>query len=76
MRPIESLRPQLQGLDGRDFGAYQSILGSYAYGRFQLDIVNIPKDRMHLLEQGLSVRSLSDPMPDFRMNSSIPKYDA
>jgi len=44
MRRIESLRPQLQGLEGKDFGAYQSILGSYTYSRFQLHVDQIPKD--------------------------------
>ena len=44
MRPIESLRGQLRGLDGRDYGAYQSLLGSYSYPTFELHIDQIPKD--------------------------------
>lgn len=44
MRPINSLRPQLQGLNGKGYGAYQSIRGSYAYDRFELHIDQIPKD--------------------------------
>ena len=44
VRPIESLRPQLHGLEGKDYAAYQSVRGSYAYNRFQLHIDQIPKD--------------------------------
>ncbi len=44
MRGIDSLRPQLSGLDGKDYGAYQSLKGSYAYDRFQLHVDQVPKD--------------------------------
>jgi len=44
VRSIESLRPQLKGLEGKDYAAYQSVRGSYAYSRFQLNIDQIPKD--------------------------------
>jgi predicted ABC-class ATPase len=44
MRPIESLRMQLRGLDGKDYGACQSLLGSYSYPTFDLYIDQIPKD--------------------------------
>jgi len=44
VRPIESLRPQLHALEGKDYAAYQSVRGSYAYNRFQLHIDQIPKD--------------------------------
>ena len=44
VRSIESLRPQLKGLEGKDYAAYQSVRGSYAYSRFQLNIDHIPKD--------------------------------
>jgi len=44
MRPMESLRKQLGSLDGRDYGAYQSLLGSYSYPSFELHIDQIPKD--------------------------------
>lgn len=41
---IESLRPQLHGLEGKDYAAYQSMGGSYAYDRFQLHIDQIPQE--------------------------------
>ncbi|MEJ2239277.1 MAG: ABC-ATPase domain-containing protein [Gemmatimonadales bacterium] len=44
MRPIESLRMQLRSLEGKDYGAYQSLLGSYEYPSFELHIDQIPKD--------------------------------
>lgn len=44
VRPINSLTPQLHRLDGKDYAAYQSLQGSYAYNRFQLHIDQIPKD--------------------------------
>ncbi|MDP8207218.1 MAG: ABC-ATPase domain-containing protein [Candidatus Electryonea clarkiae] len=44
MRPIESLRQQLQHMDGKDYGAYQSIKGSYAFPAFEFFIDIIPKD--------------------------------
>ncbi len=44
MRSVDSLRLQLNGLDGKDYAAYQSLAGSYAYARFRLDVDQIPKD--------------------------------
>ena len=44
MRPIESIRPRLAGLDGKDYGAYQSLKGAYLYPDFELHIDRIPKD--------------------------------
>ncbi len=44
MRCIDSLRPQLRGLDGKDYGAYQSLRGSYGCDRFQLHVDQVPKD--------------------------------
>ena len=44
VRPIESLRPHLHGLEGKDYAAYQSVRGSYAYNRFQLHVDQIPMD--------------------------------
>ncbi len=44
MRPVESLRKQLLGLDGKGYGAYQSIKGHYSYPNFDLYIDQIPKD--------------------------------
>ncbi len=44
MRSIESIRQTLSGLNGKDYGAYQSLLGSYSYSNFELHIDQIPKD--------------------------------
>jgi len=44
MRPIKSLQPQLEKIDGKDYGAYQSLCGSYRYPDFDLLIERIPKD--------------------------------
>jgi predicted ABC-class ATPase len=44
MRPIQSLRQHLQNLDGKDYGAYQSLIGAYRYPEFELLIDQIPKD--------------------------------
>jgi predicted ABC-class ATPase len=45
VRPVESVRPQLQGLEGKGYAAYQSVRGgSYAYNHFQLHIDQIPND--------------------------------
>ncbi len=44
MRSIDSLRPQLRGLDGKDYAAYQSLKGSYSSNRFQLHLDQVPKD--------------------------------
>jgi predicted ABC-class ATPase len=44
MRPIQSLKQHLHGLDGKDYGAYQSLLGAYSYPKFELLIDQIPKD--------------------------------
>ncbi|UCH63877.1 MAG: ABC-ATPase domain-containing protein [Fidelibacterota bacterium] len=44
MRPIQSLRQHLNGLDGKDYGAYQSLTGAYSYPTFELLIDQIPKD--------------------------------
>jgi predicted ABC-class ATPase len=44
VRPVEVLRGQLRGLNGKDYGAYQSLLGSYRYPTFELHVDQIPKD--------------------------------
>ncbi len=44
MRRIDSLRPQLLKLDGKDYMAYQSLKGHYTYPDFELFIDQIPKD--------------------------------
>ena len=38
------LRHQLEGIDGRDYAAYQSLVGKHDYSRFSLFIDQIPKD--------------------------------
>ncbi|MBU2648129.1 ABC-ATPase domain-containing protein [bacterium] len=44
MNPSASLRQKAGSIDGRDYGAYQSIKGSYSYPGFNLFIDQIPKD--------------------------------
>jgi len=44
MRPIHTLKEHIKGLDGKDYGAYQSLIGSYSYPQFDLLIDQIPKD--------------------------------
>ncbi|RLC51077.1 MAG: ATPase [Candidatus Cloacimonadota bacterium] len=38
------LRNKLTSTDGKDYGSYQSLLGTYDYGLFRLIIQQIPKD--------------------------------
>ena len=44
MQPIESIIARLEVIDGRDYGAYQSLIGCYRYPQFTLHIEQIPKD--------------------------------
>jgi len=44
MQSAEVLRSKLAGIDGRDYGACQSLKGQYAYADFELLIDQIPKD--------------------------------
>lgn len=44
MISFESLRPRIMGINGKDYGAYQSLKGSYDCRDFELYIDRIPKD--------------------------------
>ena len=44
MQDIESLRKKLRPINGKDYGAYQTIVGNYDYKTFKLLILQIPKD--------------------------------
>ena len=44
MQDIESLRKKLRPIKGKDYGAYQTIVGNYDYKTFKLFIHQIPKD--------------------------------
>jgi predicted ABC-class ATPase len=44
VRPLDSLKPQLRGLNGKDYAAYQSLKGPYGSERFQRHLDQIPKD--------------------------------
>ncbi len=44
MNPFENLRKKIGPINGRDYGAYQSIKGAYEYPDFNLFIDQIPKD--------------------------------
>lgn len=44
MQTIESIKARLKAIDGKDYAAYQSLIGVYEYHRFKLFIDQIPKD--------------------------------
>lgn len=44
MQNKETIKVKLNAIDGRDYGAYQSLIGAYDYPRFKLLIDQIPKD--------------------------------
>ncbi|MBB6480870.1 ABC-ATPase domain-containing protein [Spirochaeta isovalerica] len=44
MKNNDSIRSFLAGINGRDYGAYQSLIGEYDFGDFRLIIERIPKD--------------------------------
>jgi predicted ABC-class ATPase len=44
MQSSQALHSRLAGIDGRDYGACQSLKGEYAYPDFQLLITQVPKD--------------------------------
>ena len=44
MRPAEELRKLVENLDGKDYGAYQFLKGSWDFRGFTLYIDKIPKD--------------------------------
>ncbi len=44
MQTFKVLQSRLKTIDGKDYGAYQSLKGEYAYPDFRLFITQIPKD--------------------------------
>jgi predicted ABC-class ATPase len=44
MQSSQALHDKLQNINGKDYGAYQSLIGEYAYPDFELFITQIPKD--------------------------------
>ena len=44
MQPTQVLKQKLESIDGKDYGAYQSLLGEYDFELFKLIIQQIPKD--------------------------------
>jgi predicted ABC-class ATPase len=44
MKSTQSLRDILNSIDGKDYGAYQSLKGNYSFPDFELLITQIPKD--------------------------------
>ncbi|HUX65555.1 MAG TPA: P-loop domain-containing protein, partial [archaeon] len=65
VRPVDSLRLQLNSLDGKDYAAYQSLKGSYAYKCFRLHVDRIPKDPYAPLGTGVFRISVSRAVADF-----------
>lgn len=64
-RPVDSLRSRLSSLDGKDYAAYQSLKGCYAYKRFQLHVDQIPKDPYAPPGTGVYRVSVSRAVADF-----------
>ena len=44
MAAKEQLQKRVTALDGKDYGAFQSLVGSYDFGQFALIVEQIPKD--------------------------------
>jgi predicted ABC-class ATPase len=44
MQSVQVLRDKLAGIDGKDYGACQSLKGEYAFPDFELLVTQIPKD--------------------------------
>jgi predicted ABC-class ATPase len=44
MQSSQALHDKLRNIDGRDYGAYQSLKGEYSYPSFELFVTRIPKD--------------------------------
>ncbi len=44
MQTIEVLKHKLESINGKDYGAYQSLKGEYDFAEFRLVIEQIPKD--------------------------------
>jgi predicted ABC-class ATPase len=44
MQSSQALHDKLHNINGKDYGAYQSLKGEYAYPDFELFITQIPKD--------------------------------
>jgi predicted ABC-class ATPase len=44
MQSFQALHNNLHNINGKDYGAYQSLKGEYAYPDFELFITQIPKD--------------------------------
>lgn len=44
MEESNRLKHQLHGIDGKDYAAYQSLIGKHDYSRFSLFVDQIPKD--------------------------------
>lgn len=74
MQGLAALRERLAGLDGQDYGAYQELLGDWAYPAFALRIDRIPKDpfappqtgvyrvRIPLADTGIAPEMVSSPV--------------
>ena len=44
METASVLKHRIESIDGKDYGAYQSLKGEYDYPQFKLLIDQIPKD--------------------------------
>ena len=44
MTDMQALNEKINSIDGKDYGRYQELLGSYDFSIFKLIIQQIPKD--------------------------------
>ncbi|MFC2088301.1 ABC-ATPase domain-containing protein [Calditrichota bacterium] len=74
MLNINILQKKLASIDGQDYGAYQSLLGSYDFGKFALIIEQIPKDPYAPPHTGIyrvQVNRKIDKVIDLKIDSKI-----
>ena len=43
----KNLKDKLAAIDGKDYGGYQSLIGTYDFSFFKLVIQQIPKESLH-----------------------------
>ena len=65
MRDTKTLHERLKAINGRDYGAYQSLLGGYDYPNFKLAIDQIPKDPYAPPHTGIYVVQVQQGDSDF-----------
>ncbi len=70
----DGLRSKLGSIDGKDYGAYQSLIGEYGFSRYKLIIQQIPKDPYappHVGIYRIQVQRNDDQVINLKMVSKI-----